>query len=100
MHVNHLRIIKLKIIMKLNLLTRVFNAHFIVFLFLVYLFNNRSFGQAASGVSVNNTNTPAHPSAMLDVSSTSSPFMGMLIPRMTTADRNSIANPATGLQVF
>lgn len=36
-------------------------------------------------------------SAMLDVTSTSK---GMLIPRMTTANRTGIASPATGLQVY
>jgi uncharacterized protein (TIGR02145 family) len=37
------------------------------------------------------------PSAMLDVQSTSK---GFLPPRMTTAERNAISNPATGLLVF
>lgn len=37
------------------------------------------------------------PSAMLDVSATNK---GMLIPRLTTAQRNAIAAPATGLQIF
>ncbi len=37
------------------------------------------------------------PSAMLDVQSTSK---GFLPPRMTTAERNAIENPATGLLVF
>lgn len=41
-------------------------------------------------------NTP-DPSAMLDVQSTSK---GILIPRMTTAERNAIATPATGLMIF
>ncbi len=42
------------------------------------------------------TTTP-NSSAMLDVSSTTK---GMLIPRMTTALKNAIASPATGLLVF
>ena len=42
------------------------------------------------------TTTPDN-SAVLDVSSTSK---GMLIPRMTTAQKNAIASPATGLIVF
>ncbi len=37
------------------------------------------------------------PSAMLDVQSTSK---GFLPPRMTTAERNAISNPATGLLIF
>ncbi len=42
------------------------------------------------------TLTP-NPSAVLDIESTSK---GLLIPRMTSAQRNDIANPATGLHVF
>ncbi len=43
-----------------------------------------------------NTNSP-NPSAALDVSSTN---QGILIPRMTTAQRTAIALPATGLMVY
>lgn len=42
------------------------------------------------------TTTP-HPSAMLDVTSTT---MGALVPRMTTTQRTAIASPATGLLVY
>ena len=42
------------------------------------------------------TNTP-HPSAGLEVNSNSK---GVLFPRVTTAERNAITNPATGLMVF
>jgi hypothetical protein len=42
------------------------------------------------------TNTP-NPSALLDVSSTSK---GMLVPRMTTAQRTAITSPAQGLMVY
>ena len=42
------------------------------------------------------TTTP-HASALMDVSSTSK---GMLVPRMTTAQRNAIASPAQGLLVY
>lgn len=42
------------------------------------------------------TQTP-HASAQLDVSSTTK---GLLAPRMTTAQRNAIANPAKGLLVY
>src|SRR5690606_15936975 len=49
--------------------------------------------QGAVGVG---TNTP-DPSAAFEVSSTS---RGMLIPRMSTAQRTAITNPATGLLVF
>ena len=39
----------------------------------------------------------ANPSAMLDVKSTNK---GMLVPRLTTSQRNAISNPANGLLVF
>jgi hypothetical protein len=42
------------------------------------------------------TSTP-NPSAMLDISSTAK---GLLIPRMTTTQRNAIVNPATGLLIW
>lgn len=48
-------------------------------------------------VAVNTDGSPAAPSAMLDVTST---MRGMLIPRMTTAERTAIASPATSLLVF
>jgi hypothetical protein len=43
-----------------------------------------------------NTNTP-HASALLDISSTSK---GLLAPRMTTAQRTAISNPAKGLLLY
>jgi hypothetical protein len=53
----------------------------------------------ASGqnIGINATGNAPHSSAMLDVESTTK---GMLIPRMTTAQRAAIASPATGLLVF
>jgi hypothetical protein len=51
----------------------------------------------AQSVSINSSGTPADNSAMLDVSSTTK---GLLIPRMTMAERNQIASPATGLMIF
>ena len=48
-------------------------------------------------VGINSDNSNPDPSAMLDVKSTQK---GMLIPRMTTSQRTSISNPATGLLVF
>lgn len=50
-----------------------------------------------SGVSVNITGQPADTSAMLDVSSLN---RGLLIPRLTLAQRNLIYQPATGLMVY
>lgn len=48
-------------------------------------------------VSVGTPNTPPDPSAMLDIQSTAK---GFLFPRMTSAQRRSISNPAAGLVVF
>ena len=51
----------------------------------------------SQGVAINTTESNPHPSAMLDVSSTNS---GILIPRMTQAQRNAINSPADGLLIF
>jgi len=51
----------------------------------------------AQGISINETEAPAHSSAMLDVTSTSK---GLLIPRMTSEQKQGIATPADGLMVF
>jgi len=52
---------------------------------------------AQNGVSVNTTGAAADPSAMLDVSSSNK---GVLIPRITEAERLLISNPARGLMVY
>jgi len=49
------------------------------------------------GVGINTDNSSPDASAMLDVKSTNK---GVLIPRMTTAQRTAIAAPAQGLLVF
>jgi hypothetical protein len=54
-------------------------------------------GLLSAQVSVNSDGTPPHNSAMLDVNST---IKGMLIPRMTQAQRDGIANPAAGLIIY
>jgi hypothetical protein len=51
----------------------------------------------AQNVAVNTDGSVAHTSALLDIKSTSK---GMLIPRMTTAERTAITSPATGLLVY
>ena len=51
----------------------------------------------SQNVAINGTGAIAAASAMLDISSTTS---GLLIPRMTTAERNFIGAPATGLLVY
>ena len=53
-----------------------------------------SFGQ---GIGINQNSAPADESAILDVSSTTK---GMLVPRMTTTQREAITDPATGLIVY
>lgn len=51
----------------------------------------------AQNIAINSSGAAPVPSAMLDVSSTTS---GMLIPRMNETQRLAIASPATGLLVF
>ncbi|MBK7029830.1 MAG: hypothetical protein IPH45_11730 [Bacteroidales bacterium] len=48
-------------------------------------------------VAVNTDGSPPDNSAMLDVKSTNK---GFLAPRMTLAQRNAIASPATGLMIY
>ncbi|MDX1463402.1 MAG: hypothetical protein R3359_10115 [Marinirhabdus sp.] len=63
----------------------------ILFSFLILLCTTIAFAQVGIGT------TSPDPSAALDIKSTDS---GMLTPRMTTAQRTSILNPAQGLFVF
>ena len=51
----------------------------------------------AQGVAINNDDTEAYPSAMLEIKSNDK---GLLIPRMTLIEIEAIANPANGLLVF
>src|SRR5882757_779484 len=51
----------------------------------------------AQNIAINATGAVPHASAMLDVSATNK---GMLVPRMTSAQRTGIAAPAVGLLVF
>jgi len=52
-----------------------------------------------SQVRIGDLNTPDQ-SAVLELVSPSNNFMGLLIPRMTEAERNNIKNPANGLLIF
>ena len=54
-----------------------------------------TFGQ--QNVAINNDGSPPNPSAILDVQSHDK---GILIPRMTTVERENIQNPPAGLMVF
>jgi hypothetical protein len=70
---------------------------FFIFLLASMLLCTFSVSGQNHGVSINIANTAADPSAMLDVSSTS---QGLLVPRMTTSQRNAIASPANSLLVY
>lgn len=48
-------------------------------------------------ITVKANGNPADPSAMMDIESSGK---GVLIPRLTTAQRNAIVNPATGLILY
>lgn len=56
-----------------------------------------SAGFAQQGVAINADGSPPNAKAMLDVKSTTK---GLLIPRMTTNERNNITSPPEGLMVF
>lgn len=66
-------------------------------LFTVALLVNMAAITNAQNVGINSDGTAPDGSAMLDVRSTSS---GILIPRMTQAERNAIATPAEGLLIY
>ncbi|MBK7433441.1 MAG: hypothetical protein IPI66_05685 [Chitinophagaceae bacterium] len=61
---------------------------------LPFIYIQNSIGQS---LAVNASGAPAVASAMLDVTSTTK---GLLIPRMTSAQRTAIASPAEGLMVY
>ncbi len=52
---------------------------------------------SAQSVAINSTGATAVASAMLDITSTTK---GMLIPRMTSAQRTAVASPAKGLLIY
>ena len=61
------------------------------------LFTTVTYSIFAQSVAINNTGATAHPSSILDVTDDKK---GILIPRVTKTDRNSILTPATGLLVY
>ena len=68
---------------------------FILWLLCSFFYFNLSNLQAQ--IAINTDNTDPDASAMLDIKSTDK---GILIPRMTTAQRTTLSNPAEGLLVF
>jgi uncharacterized protein (TIGR02145 family) len=77
--------------MKIN---TIFSKNFLFFLPLFIFFNNQVLSQ---NVGINATGATPNSSAMLDIESTSK---GILIPRMTSAEKLAIASPATGLLIY
>lgn len=67
------------------------------FIILLSLMIASSVTLAQQGVAINNDGSTPNASAMLDVKSTS---RGILVPRMTSAQRAAIASPARGLMVY
>jgi hypothetical protein len=63
----------------------------IITLILFYFFSN------AQSVAINNDGSIANSSSILDVKSTTK---GILIPRMSKAEKNSIATPSNGLLIY
>lgn len=61
----------------------------------IFVFNLPLFAQ--QGVAISSTGNTPNATAMLDVQSTNK---GFLLPRMTTAQRTAIVNPANGLLVY
>ncbi len=55
------------------------------------------FASFSQSLGINTDGSPAHASALLDVMSTEK---GFLPPRMTTTQRDAIASPATGLEIY
>jgi len=61
------------------------------------IIGSSNFANAQGGVAVNVSGLPPDSSALFDISSINK---GVLIPRMTTAQRNAIVNPAEALQIY
>lgn len=68
--------------------------YIVSFLLIVMLLPAIGFTQS---LSINTDGSTAHNSAMLDIKSTTK---GLLIPRLTTAQKHAIATPAEGLKVY
>ncbi|MCD4691622.1 MAG: hypothetical protein K8R79_01815, partial [Calditrichales bacterium] len=55
------------------------------------------FSSFSQGVKISTSNGNPHESAILEIESTT---QGLLIPRMTSEQRNTISDPTAGLLVF
>lgn len=58
------------------------------------IFTTKCYSQS---VSINNNGVAADTTSILDISSTTK---GLLVPRMTIQQKNTIVNPATGLLIY
>lgn len=64
---------------------------------LAFLFIANTAGLWGQGVGISETSIVPNASAILELRST---LRGILIPRLSTAERNAVASPATGLMVY
>jgi hypothetical protein len=71
--------------------------HFICIALLFFLIITIPFESQSQGVAINEDNSTPNASAVLDVKSTTK---GLLIPSMTTTQRNAIVTPAEGLIIY
>ena len=69
----------------------------IPFFAFLFIFNFHPTALLSQSVAINTDGSSANASAILDVKSTTK---GMLVPRVTTAQRTGIASPAAGLLVY
>jgi sugar lactone lactonase YvrE len=95
----------MKIIIKIKILNSEFmnkiSKHKLIIILIVLIFTINysllTIKCSAQGVSINTSGLAADASAILDVSSSS---QGLLIPRLTTKQRNNIFSPALSLLIF
>ncbi len=71
--------------------------HPLSIMFMLFIVFKVSTVNAQGGVAINAAGTQPDSSAILDIGSSSK---GLLIPRMSTSQRNAISKPATGLEIF
>ena len=68
--------------------------------FLAFTFSLLTFHSNAQGVAISKDGSSAAGSAILDVKSNASPYQGLLIPRLTTTQRDAISSPVESLLIF